>query len=84
MNQLFPIAAGGAFGAMARYLVSTAVYAWLGRCFPWGTLVVNILGSGVMGLLFVLFMDRMISEQSTKPSTSPSPKSTEYTPSQRP
>ena len=56
MNQWLAIAAGG---AVARYGLSTAVYAWLGRGFPWGTLVVNVLGSGIMGGLFVLFLERM-------------------------
>ena len=59
MNQWLAVAAGGALGAVARYGLSTAVYAWLGRGFPWGTLVVNVLGSGIMGGLFVLFLERM-------------------------
>ncbi|MCB1858713.1 MAG: fluoride efflux transporter CrcB [Gammaproteobacteria bacterium] len=59
MNQLLAIAAGGAVGAVLRYWVSSGVYGLLGRGFPYGTLVVNVLGSLVMGLLYVLFMERM-------------------------
>lgn len=59
MLQLIAIAAGGALGSLARYGMSNAVYAWLGRGFPWGTLVVNLLGSFLMGLLFVLFLERL-------------------------
>ncbi|MGB0721809.1 MAG: fluoride efflux transporter CrcB [Gammaproteobacteria bacterium] len=59
MNQWLAIALGGAAGAVARYGVSTAVYNGLGREFPWGTLAVNVIGSGAMGILFVLFMERM-------------------------
>ena len=59
MNQWLAVAAGGALGAVARYGLSTAVYAWLGRGFPWGTLVVNVLGSGIMGGVFVLLLERM-------------------------
>jgi CrcB protein len=59
MFQLIAIAAGGALGSLARYGMSSAVYAWLGRGFPWGTLAVNLLGSFLMGLLFVLLIERL-------------------------
>ncbi|RMG32996.1 MAG: fluoride efflux transporter CrcB [Gammaproteobacteria bacterium] len=59
VNQLFAIAAGGALGAVMRFGVSNAVYAWLGRGFPWGTLAVNVLGSLAMGFLYVLMIDRL-------------------------
>ncbi len=59
MLQLIAIAAGGALGALARYGMSNGVYALLGRDFPWGTLAVNLLGSFLMGLLFVLFLERL-------------------------
>jgi len=51
MNPLIAIAFGGAFGAVLRFLVSSGVYQWLGRGFPYGTLAVNILGSFLIGLL---------------------------------
>ena len=57
--QLIAIAAGGAVGALLRFWVSTGVYALLGRGFPYGTLAVNVLGSLVMGFLYVLLLDRM-------------------------
>ena len=59
MNQILAIAGGGAIGAILRYWVSTGVYALAGRNFPYGTLAVNIIGSLVMGLLFVLLIERM-------------------------
>lgn len=58
MLQILAIAGGGALGAVARFGVSTGVYRWLGRDFPWGTLAVNGLGSFAMGLLFVLLLER--------------------------
>ncbi len=58
MNQVIAIAGGGAIGALLRFWVSTGVYQLLGRGFPWGTLAVNVLGSFLMGLLFVLFLER--------------------------
>lgn len=58
MNQVLVIALGGAVGSVLRYWVSTGVYGLLGRGFPYGTLAVNVLGSLVMGALFVLFLER--------------------------
>lgn len=44
-------AAGGAFGSVARVVVSTAVARWTGEEFPFGTIVVNISGALMMGLI---------------------------------
>ncbi|HEX9445491.1 MAG TPA: fluoride efflux transporter CrcB [Candidatus Binatia bacterium] len=44
------IGIGGFFGAIARYLLSRAVGGWLGA-FPLGTLLVNVSGSFVLGLI---------------------------------
>lgn len=51
MNQLVAVAFGGAFGAVMRFLVSSGVYQWLGRGFPYGTLAVNVIGSFLIGLM---------------------------------
>ncbi|MES9926112.1 MAG: fluoride efflux transporter CrcB [Candidatus Thiodiazotropha endolucinida] len=60
MNQLIAIASGGAVGALFRFWVSSGIYSLLGRGFPYGTLVVNVLGSLVMGFLYVLLLERTI------------------------
>ena len=59
MAQVIAIAAGGALGALLRYWVSISVHAVLGRGFPYGTLVVNVMGSLLMGYLFVLLLERL-------------------------
>ena len=59
MLQILAIAGGGALGALGRFWMSTGVHRLLGRDFPWGTLTVNILGSFLMGLLFVLLTERL-------------------------
>jgi len=59
MNQLLVIAAGGAFGSVMRFLMSSWVYSALGRGFPYGTLAVNIIGCLLMGFLTVLLVERM-------------------------
>lgn len=53
------IAAGGAIGALLRFWMSQGVYALLGRGFPYGTLSVNVLGSLIMGILYVFLYERM-------------------------
>ena len=50
MNVLL-VGIGGAFGAVARYLLSGMVQERAGGPFPWGTLVVNLAGCLVMGIL---------------------------------
>ncbi|KHF25580.1 fluoride efflux transporter CrcB [Solemya velum gill symbiont] len=61
MNQLLLIGAGGALGAIGRYWMSTLVYQFAGRGFPWGTLAVNLLGSLLMGVFYVLLVERLAS-----------------------
>lgn len=51
MNQLVAVALGGACGSVLRYLVSSGVYQWLGKGFPYGTFSVNVIGSFLIGLL---------------------------------
>lgn len=58
MSHLLAIAAGGAFGAVFRFWLSSGVYKWLGQSFPYGTLVVNVFGSFLMGILFVALTER--------------------------
>ncbi len=45
------VASGGAVGAMARHAASLWAASVLGSRFPWGTLLVNVLGSLVLGAL---------------------------------
>lgn len=54
MITLVQVALGGALGAMARYLTNAAVMRWIGPGFPYGTVLVNVLGSFLMGVLVVV------------------------------
>ena len=53
MTSLFQVALGGAIGASGRYLTGMAALRLAGPGFPWGTLIVNVLGSFAMGVLVV-------------------------------
>jgi len=50
---------GAGFGGLFRYWISNGIYWFLGRQFPYGTLVVNATGCFLMGLLFVLIVERL-------------------------
>ncbi len=51
MEIALAVAVFGALGCLTRYFVSGWVYGILGRGFPYGTFVVNIIGAYIIGLL---------------------------------
>ena len=54
MKMILAVALGGALGAVARYKTIGWVTALAGHGFPWGTVVVNVVGSFLMGTLVEL------------------------------
>jgi CrcB protein len=48
------IAVGSALGGMARYWCSGFIAAAVGETFPWGTLIINVVGSFVIGFFATL------------------------------
>jgi CrcB protein len=54
----FAISLGGMLGANARYLVGVYVAERLGTAFPYGTLVINVSGSLVIGFFLTLVTER--------------------------
>lgn len=52
--ELILVAAGGALGALARYGLAAWVAGRTGSGFPWGTLVVNVLGCLAIGFAYAL------------------------------
>jgi CrcB protein len=57
-TYILAVAAGGALGSVARYLVAIGFGKLLGSKFPWGTLFINITGSLLIGVLAGLFAVR--------------------------
>ena len=54
--MIFQIALGSAIGGVARYLLSSWIALRVGGGFPWGTLVVNLTGSFLLGLLVPILL----------------------------
>ncbi len=57
LKILLPIALGGAVGAILRYLASLGIHGLAGTGFPYGTLLVNVLGSFLIGVLYVVIIE---------------------------
>ena len=58
MIHWLAVALGGALGAVARFAVNGLLFPVFGHRFPLATLVINVAGSLVMGLLYVLILER--------------------------
>lgn len=54
MSIYLLIALGGALGSVARFALSGVVAQHIGETFPWGTLIVNVSGSFVIGFFATL------------------------------
>jgi len=66
MKYLLILAGGGA-GSLLRYVAGTAIMARFGSRFPLGTLVINVSGSFVIGLLMTLFAERALPQTNLRP-----------------
>jgi CrcB protein len=51
MGAWVAVALGGAIGSVGRFWLAGAMMALTGPRFPWGTLLINVLGSLVIGLV---------------------------------
>ena len=56
--SIVAIAIGGGFGSVSRFIVAREMGRLLGNFLPYGTLVVNVLGSLALGWLATVFLDR--------------------------
>ena len=60
MRTVIGIAVAGAIGALARYGLEGAVARRSPGAFPWGTFVVNVSGSFLLGVVFTLLTERWL------------------------
>lgn len=59
MLHLLAIAVGGALGSVTRYGATIGAHHLFGKGFPYGTLTVNVTGSLLVGLLYVILVERL-------------------------
>lgn len=58
MNLTLAVAAGGALGSVLRFWAARLTHALVATTFPLGTLLVNVIGSVLIGLLYVWLVER--------------------------
>lgn len=58
LRQILLVAVGGALGSVARHLVGVVSLRLLGSGFPYGTLIVNLVGAFVMGAFIEILARR--------------------------
>ncbi|HMH17175.1 MAG TPA: fluoride efflux transporter CrcB [Burkholderiales bacterium] len=63
---MLAVAIGGAIGSVARYLVGHGSAKFLGLAFPWGTLIINIAGSFLIGVFAESFALRWDAPQAVR------------------
>lgn len=66
LKLVLAIAGGGAVGAVARHLVMSRATVWFGGGFPWGTVMVNVLGSFILGSLIEIMALRWSASQEVR------------------
>ena len=57
MQKIFYVGIGGFIGASLRYIISIQSAKWFGTNFPFGTLIVNVLGGFLMGVIMQISTD---------------------------
>lgn len=67
MTYYLLIAVGGALGALARYISGAAVERYNTSAFPAGTFAVNLVGSLLIGVVFVLLLEKIQLAQHMRP-----------------
>lgn len=66
MQKLILIGLAGAFGALARYSLGGLVQRLTGATFPWGTFVVNVIGTFLFGFIWSLVEQRLVVSVETR------------------
>ncbi len=67
MNTYIAIALGGAIGAVSRFWLHGAVQRFNDSSFPLGTFAVNVLGSFLIGVIFVVLAEKSQLNETWRP-----------------
>ncbi len=65
MYHILFIALGGCLGAISRYFISKLISQSINNIFPWGTLIINLTGSFLIGFFFDFF-DKFLISRNTR------------------
>ena len=60
IERIVLVAVGGAIGSVVRFVTSLVAARWLGADFPYGTLIVNLVGAFVIGLVQELATETLV------------------------
>ena len=66
MELYLSIALGGALGALTRYGISTFFDANYSSLIPWGTMLANLIGSFLIGVIFIILQDKFQQNESLR------------------
>jgi fluoride exporter len=66
VERVLLVALGGALGTIARYLTSLVAIRWFGPEFPFGTLIVNVSGAFIIGLVQELGTETAVVSDNTR------------------
>jgi CrcB protein len=66
VDRVVLVAIGGGIGSVLRYLTSGMAARWLGLDFPYGTLIVNVAGSFLIGLIQALAEEAAVLPEPTR------------------
>lgn len=58
-THILAVAVGGAAGSVARFLVAKGSESYLGAAFPYATLIVNVVGSFILGFITQLAVNQV-------------------------
>ncbi|WP_286817229.1 fluoride efflux transporter FluC [Desulfobacter sp. UBA2225] len=59
-HKICLLALAGACGTLTRYGLTGVIHRWVGGVFPWGTVVVNVLGCLLFGLVWTARGERAV------------------------
>ncbi|MEJ5173395.1 MAG: fluoride efflux transporter CrcB [Hydrogenothermaceae bacterium] len=59
MDKYIVIAVGGSIGAILRYLTGFYSAKFFGTSLPYGTLIVNVVGSFILSFFMILFLEKL-------------------------
>lgn len=57
MVNLLWVGLGGSLGAMSRFLLANAIFKWMDKPYPFGTLSVNLIGSFAIGVAYIWLVE---------------------------